>query len=367
MLRRHFLAAATLVVFASGPAPAQTPGSPPAGYPADYPALIEASRQEKDLVVYSNLQLSNWKDALEGFKALYPWIEVKIVDLGAETFERYYAESASGGRGADLIVSGGADSWVEFVHKDGPLPYVSPEASGLPAWSMPYPGVYTLATDPAVLVYNKRVIAEKDAPTSLHAVADLLARRPELKNRLSTQSVAVPFGRAAQWAWVQHNPDAWQVFDRLGPASRPERAVGTIIEKITTGEYALAWFVNASALFDKLRDPARRSLIGWSFIADGTPLVPRRLAVPRTARHAASARLLLDYLVSRPGQVAMGRTGVTAYRADVRKSDVLDYTYDAIVAEAGAAGIALERDDAAYAKGRDAFVERWRQSFATSK
>jgi iron(III) transport system substrate-binding protein len=211
------------------------------------------------------------------------------------------------------------------------------------------------------------VIPEKDAPRSLHGIAELLAKRPDLKNRLSTQNVAVPFGRAAQWSWAQHNKDAWTVFGALGPSTRPERAVGTIIEKITTGEYAMAWFVNASALFDKLRDPTRRSLIGWSFIEDGTPLVPRRLAIPATSKHNASARLMLDYLVSKPGQKAMGATGVTSYRSDVQKNEVLDYTYQSIVDEAGAANVALEQDDQAYAKDRDAFVARWRETFNQSK
>ncbi|RYE29252.1 MAG: ABC transporter substrate-binding protein, partial [Hyphomicrobiales bacterium] len=228
--------AAAAIVLAGNPAWAQS--QIPAGYPADYAALLEGSRSEPDTLIYSNLQLTNWAKVLQGFKARYPWTNVKIVDLGSETFERYYAETATGGRTADMILSGGVDGWHEFVQKSGAKPYASPEAPSLPAWAQNAPGVYTVACDPALIIYNKRIISEAEAPKSLHAIAELIKKRPDLMKRLTTQSVSVSFGRAAAWAWIQHNKDAWDILQTLGPATRPERAVGGILEKISTGEHA---------------------------------------------------------------------------------------------------------------------------------
>lgn len=367
MRRRDFLLAGAAVVGASLAKVAVAQESLPDGYPASYADVVKESQAAPDLIVYTNLQLANWSNVLAGFKAAYPWTDVKIVDLGSEVFERYYAETGTNGRTADLILSGGADNWADFVNKAGAVPYESPESGALPEGSMPYPGVYTVATDPAVIAYNKRIIPEAEAPKSVHAIADLLAKRPDFANRLTTQSVAVPFGRTSTWAWVQHNADAWDVFARLGPATRPERAVGGILEKISTGEYVVGWCVNASALFAKLREPAYSSVVGWSFIEDGTPIVPRRIAIPKNSARQATAKLLLDFVLSRNGQIAFGKTGVTPYRPDVKKEDVMDYTYGAIVAAVGAANVAFDRDDAAYIHGRDAFMERWRATFTQAK
>lgn len=367
MLRRTFLLGGVALLGALGAHSAFAQDAVPAGYPAEYAALIEEAKKETDLVIYTNLQLSNWAKVLEDFKAKYSWTDVKVVDLGAETFERYYAETATNGRTADFILAGGADNWVDFVKKAGAVDYVSPEAKALPEWGQASPGIYTVATDPAVIVYNKQIIPEAEAPKSLHAIAELLKKKPDLANRLTAQSVAVPFGRTATWAWVQHNPDAWDVLGVLGPATRPERAVGGILEKVATGEHAIAWFVNASALFAKVRDPAVANLLGWSFIEDGTPIVPRRIAIPKNTQRPATAKLMMDFLLSREGQIAFGQTGVTPYRPDVKKEEVLDQTYGSIVEAVGEKNVAFDRDDNAYVAGRDAFVEKWRSVFTQAK
>jgi iron(III) transport system substrate-binding protein len=78
----------------------------PSYYPKDYSKIIEASRAEKGLYIYQNTQLENWKGALAIFNKLYPWINVKMLDLGgAEVLPRYIAESETGALTADLLVT----------------------------------------------------------------------------------------------------------------------------------------------------------------------------------------------------------------------------------------------------------------------
>ena len=72
-------------------------------YPKSYSSIVEGSKKENKLVVYSIMAEYNWKPVLEGFKKLYPWIEVQTLDLGSsEVFERYYSERASNARTGDL-------------------------------------------------------------------------------------------------------------------------------------------------------------------------------------------------------------------------------------------------------------------------
>ena len=44
---------------------------------------------------------------------------------------------------------------------------------------------------------------------------------------------------------------------------------------------------------------------------------------------------MLDYIVSHDGQAAFGRGGLTAYRPDVRKDEVANYTLDSIAEAVG--------------------------------
>ena len=60
---------------------------------------IEASRDEGTLVVYGNPSADQWEPVLEAFGEAYPWIEVETFDLGgAEAFQRYLSEEATGRR-----------------------------------------------------------------------------------------------------------------------------------------------------------------------------------------------------------------------------------------------------------------------------
>ncbi|MET0430358.1 MAG: ABC transporter substrate-binding protein [Microvirga sp.] len=227
--------------------------------------------------------------------------------------------------------------------------------------------MYTFAADPAVLIYNKRLIPEAAAPRSVHDIAALVAAKPELKNRISTYSVSGQFGRAANWAWIQKNPDAWDVLAKLGPITRPERTVGPMIEKVTTGEYALAWLVSGAALFEKLKSPAYASILGWSYIADGTPVIPRRMGIVTTARSPNASKLLVDYLLSRDGQTAIAKDGGTPYRDDLDPGSVTGLTYGALVKAVGSDGLVREELSAEYVAARQAFLDRWKSTFVQAK
>ncbi len=76
----------------AAPAFAQTPAGLPRDYPKEYAQVVEASKKEGHLLIYSNMAAYNWKPVIEGFNKLYPWVSVQTLDLGSgEVFERYYA------------------------------------------------------------------------------------------------------------------------------------------------------------------------------------------------------------------------------------------------------------------------------------
>src|SRR6266545_1811708 len=91
-------AAAAKPTTAPAPGAAKTTaGGWPDYYPANYGDIVEASKKEQKLLVYSIMSKDNWKPVLDDFKNRYNWIDVEALDLGSyEVFERYSSEGAGG-------------------------------------------------------------------------------------------------------------------------------------------------------------------------------------------------------------------------------------------------------------------------------
>src|SRR3546814_306566 len=147
--------------------------------------MVEASKNECGVLVYSIRAEYNWRPVVEDFNKRYPWIKVSTLDLNSnEVFTRYLAEKSSGARTTDLIVSATVDGWLEFLDKGEVLEYESAESGKVPDWSKPYPGLYTVAIDPNILVYNKLVVPEDKRPTGIQHLAELVKEnQASLKER----------------------------------------------------------------------------------------------------------------------------------------------------------------------------------------
>lgn len=295
------LIAAALLLALSASALGQTP---PAGYPADYSQTIETAKKEGELLIYTDMAEYNWRRVIDGFLKVYPSLKVQTLDMGSELFERYYAEKASNARTADLIVTSSVDNWLSVVDRKEVAAYASPEASKVPEWSRPFPGLYTISTDPIVIAYNKRIVPPEKAPKSIAGIAVFYEANPNLRNKLTTHNASAnSFGYSIFWSWMQKNPEGWATFDKVGAATRAERSISPMLDKMITGEYALGWFVSSVNIFPRKDETAFKALIGWNFMADGTPLFVRGMAVTQGAASPATAKLMLDYVLSHDGQV----------------------------------------------------------------
>jgi iron(III) transport system substrate-binding protein len=313
---------------------------PPDYYPADYADVIEASRAENGVLVYSNMGEMNWRPLIEAFNAEYPWISVQTLDLGSiEVFERFYAETATGNNATDVVVSHSSAAWLDFIERGGvDADFVSAETEALPDFSMPAPGVYTISVDPFMIAYNKALLPEAERPQSIQDIADLVAADPaRWAHKIGT---GIPMGNAAGQnltnTYISHvgADTALAQFTTLGEAADVYRSAGQIMEKITTGELLIGFMLSGIQVFPLLADPARASLIGYAFPEDGTVMLMRHIAVSTNAQNPNSARLFVDFVLSQQGQIALSSGGMMPYRDDVELSD--GYTYARIEQEVGA-------------------------------
>lgn len=341
-------------------------------YPADYAKLVEAARGEKELLIYSNVAEYNWRDILDGFKRKYPWIKVQALDLGpTESFERYYSEVKSGKRSADLLVVAAPDAWQRFVKNDGPEKYASPETDKVPEWTRPFPGVYTVAIDPMIIIYNKALLKPTEYPDSLTKLAATAEADPaRFRNKLTTyDSTSHSFAYAIHWAAIDHGKmGGWSTFEKLGPFTRPESGGSTMLDKVMSGEYLASFYTSGITVFPRMKDPGRDKILGWALPKDGVPMMMRGMAVTSGSQNKNAAKLLLDYMLSHEGQVNAGKGGMTPYRPDVADNEVPYETYNKIATAVGGEQNMIRIGyDPRLLTDYEAFNKRWGGIFKAKK
>ncbi|HVZ14578.1 MAG TPA: ABC transporter substrate-binding protein [Bauldia sp.] len=330
--------------------------APPDYYPSDYNQIVEASKGEKGLLIYSNFAAVNWDPIIKAFNAEYPWIKVTTTDMGAsEVFERYLADVGSNVPSADMLMSGAPLSWMDLLTKDVVQQYQSPETSKVPAWSISAPGVYTVSADPFVIAYNKLVLPESDWPKTMADILALVRKDPNhLQHKMGAYAPdANALTEAVFWEYLQHGGgDPLALLKEIGPQTDIYRSGGPVIEKLTSGEYVATYLMSAQAVLAVMADPNRQKLLGWDVPSDAAEVNVRNMAITKTSASPNSAKLMLDFIMSQKGQIAVGNGGLIPYRSDVDASQVATgVTYDTIAKDVGEKNIILITLDKAMPDG----------------
>ncbi|SMF56695.1 iron(III) transport system substrate-binding protein [Xaviernesmea oryzae] len=331
----------------------------PTNYPAEYRQLIDESHSQPEVLIYSNISTTNWEPFLAFAKEKFPWIRVTATDENTQ-FEKYYAESGSNVRTADLIITFAPEQWYNFLERGQVTPYKSPEAANLPEWSLKGgEGIYAASFDPFIFSYNRRAFANMTPPLSVAEVASGLANNPDIKNRIGSYTPEVSLGLTIWQAWTSaKGEEGWKLIEAIGSSMRPEQSAGTLREKVSTGEYAVAMFTSGAGI-RQYETPAIKALAGWGYPSDGTPLMQRSVAITKAAASPTSAKLILDLLLSRDGQIAFAKGGQSPYRLDIKPADVPFPSYNAIAAAVGEENIILITPKKFLIDEQKEFMKRW--------
>lgn len=339
----------------------------PAHYPADYKAIVEASRGQPDVVMYTSFPDSFWQPAKNRLKTLYPWINWQTLDLGGpEIIERHRLEKGASSRGTDILVFNGPGEWYELSTEGELLDYKSPEMAHLPDWSLRLPGAFFVTVDADVFFWNKLLLPE--GAKSLESLVEQAKAKPELfKGRLATYA---PYQQSSYYLSFanllkHHGEKLWGWLEVLAPLTRIERSGGTMFEKTLSGEYVLSYFVNQNPAVLASRDPQKSPIFGWGFPTDGTPVPGRFGGIPKTAQAQASAKLILDFLLSHEGQVMVAAGGRFPYRDDVTAADIGPnaYTFQMVVDAVGRENVLIVEYDPALMANQKEIIDRWKSIY----
>ena len=290
----------------------------PPGYPANYKDLIAAAEKEGKVVVYSNTEQFAVEPVLAAFQKAYPKIALDYVEIkSSELFTRFTSEASAGALQADLMWSSAMDLQYKLLEEGYAQPYASAEKAAIPAWANYKDLGYGITFEPAAMIYNKRLIADADMPKS-HAelVKFLQAKAAELRGKTATYDPEKSgLGYFLLSQDIKQGNVIWDIAKGLGQSkARFYSATGQMLEKVGSGEHALAYNVVGSyALLKARSDPS----LGVVIPKDYAVVMTRVMFIPKDTKRPNAAKVFLDFVLSKRGQEAVAAANLFSVRNDV--------------------------------------------------
>jgi iron(III) transport system substrate-binding protein len=337
----------------TGSIPGQATGSGPAA-PAD---LLAASKAEHGLVIYANAVSSQLNQFTAAFMKAYPWIKVTTYDLeDPVVFSRYAAEHATGTRTGDILIASAPNLWTSAVQKGYVQNYTPTGIANFPSFASQGGGLYIMSPDPAVTIYNKKLLGGQPPPKTIAQITQGAAAG---KYKVATYAIDNDFGYAAFYGYQQKY--GWGALDQLGKYAKTPGDGDVLAQDVEQGGFSTAVF--ESGLVRGAIKP-NNPLVGWEYTTDYTPLIPRGIGISAGAASPASAKLFMNYLFSNAGQAAACDAGFEAYSNSFTPTDgcvnILKDLYAAIGNPANAVLVPISQK---VANDQSAFTARWNQAF----
>jgi iron(III) transport system substrate-binding protein len=307
------------------------------------------------LVIYGNPPPAQFKPVLDAFARAYPSIKVSYSDQDDNvSFVKYRAEHAQGARTADVIIASSPLQWDN--NRDIALNWMPKDVAAYPSFLKQFPGVFVFSPDPAVSVYSKAKLPANRVPASFAQLESGLKQHPDLFNKkIATYTADNQFGYSAFWGLAQKQ--GWSVLNALGPASKPQPDGTAIVQQLASGASNYGFF--ESGVVRGALTGAVGQVVGWQYMRDFTPLIPRGVAITKGAGNPTAAKTFLDWAYSSPGQQVLCRAGFTAFRSGVSCPNSLASIDQAV----GSANVFLVPFHSTIAQDQTAFDKRWHQVF----
>ncbi|EGP45342.1 ABC transporter substrate-binding protein [Achromobacter insuavis] len=263
------------------------------------------------LVLHASNSVQVFRGVLEDFSQLNPGVRLEYTELSTQAL---YAEVAARATqapgekaGPDLVISSAMDLQTKLVNDGHAQPHVSPDTRALPAWANWRDEVFSIGTDPIVMVYDTRKLDAARAPrTRRELLALLQAPDQPLAGRISTYDVegsGIGYLAATQDARLDSLAGALlAAFGRNGVSVH--ESTEHALDKLQRGDTTLAYNLLESYTRHRIDQGAPLAII---YPQDYTLMLSRSAIIPRQAPRADLGARFLDYLLSPRGQDMLAR------------------------------------------------------------
>jgi iron(III) transport system substrate-binding protein len=253
------------------------------------------------------MAIDDSKPVLDAFSKEFPFVKPQLVRLGGQPLlNRIMTESKAGRSTFDTVAC------LEIgilIDRNLLSPYVSPESAAFDNRVKDLKGYWTgIYNNNLVLTYNTRMVAEKDAPKTY---TDLL--QPKWKNNILMHPAAYGFYGTLVTVWGRSKADDYiKQLMRQNVTMRP--GWGLIAQLVAAGESPLGFAYNFRAE-DMKKGGAP---IDWVDTFD--PIVTSVTAIGVSAKpsNPNTAKLFVDFILSKRGQEIIRDLGRTPSRGDIK-------------------------------------------------
>ena len=294
-MRRAIIAVVVSICFfaAAGPAPAQT-----------YEQLIAGAKKEGRLVVYASATAPQLQMYFSAFNKKYPFIKTEFFRTGKQALlSKVLLEEQAKQRIADVIHTSVIETSI--MKKRGALSkYVPLEAASYPAQYKDPDGLWTSAYASGTLLgFNSRQVRRAEAPKNYEELLN-----PRWKNAIAIDSNKI------EWFAMLLKLKGQAFMEKLAAQQPTVRSGNTLVlQLLAAGEFPVSAGVYEYSVEDLKTKGAPLDWIGLEPVITYTVAV----SLPSQPPHPNSAKLFIEWLLSKEGQEIVNQYGRVPIRDDV--------------------------------------------------
>jgi iron(III) transport system substrate-binding protein len=281
--------------------------------------LVQAARAEKDLVIYGVVQADfTLSGVVDAFQRLYPFIHIiSASDGGGPPYQRFRQEISAGHPSADFIWNLAMDIQEKFINDGYSLAYTSPEVPNLQPWAHWQNLGYGIGQVPVAFVYNSRFLNSREMPNTHAGLKMMLDRQPDkFRGRVAIYEPATSdIGMLLLSQDIRVTGDNWGLFDTFRSSNSPGYTGSReILRHVLSGDQWIGYDVVSSFALEMQKTHPELVIV---YPSDYALLISRVAFISASAKHPGTAKLFLDFLLSRDGQKILARHGLGTVRTDV--------------------------------------------------
>lgn len=324
-------------------------------------ALIGAPPETavETLLIHGSTDIDLFAPVLEGFAADRPGLLVRYEQRATNDIFRTAAAACAEGRAsADLLISSSIDQQIKLANDGCARAHRSDLTETVPAWANWRDEVFGLTREPAVIVYNRALVAPEDRPASRFDLIDLL--RPTdtpFAGRIATYDIEkAGLGYLFAFADAQQSATFGRLIETFGRNGAATLCcAAAIIDGVAEGAYLVGYNVLGSYAIARARSDPRLGVIAPD---DYTLLLARAALSPRGSANPGRAAEFIDYALSPQGQTVLAEVGlIVGFAGDDAAEPALEPP--AIVRPIPFSPTLLVGLDT---QKKQLFLERWRES-----
>ena len=276
-------------------------------------ALIEAAKKEQQLVYYTGMPVMDANVLLSSFEKKYPFIKTTHYRAGGPALiSRIQNEYRAGRHLWDVFSQPGLDGYL-LLEQGFFAKYDSPERKYFREGHKDSEGFWTtLYTTPNVASYNRKLVSTKELPRDYFDLLD-----SKWKGKLGLDSREVEwYANIKQILGAEKSRKLFEGMRAQDIGVRQGRSLLT--ELLGAGEF----YILVNNYLQNVIDAKGKGSPVEFFVLDPVILAAGPIAINKAAPHPNTARLFVDYCLSKEGQTLLVRLRRSSARMDIEGNPI---------------------------------------------